>query len=78
MVLIPLGNVMCGNPVAALRNRTKKTPSKMSVCKAVTQRLKEVSENNNKVNRTISPEESLTNREDIFEELRQWRLQNER
>ena len=74
---------MCGNPVAALRNRNKKTTtSKMSVCKKVTQRLKEASlENGNQINsahNSTNTHAHSSDREDIFEELRQWRLQNER
>lgn len=74
---------MCGNPVAALRNRNKKTnTSKMSVCKKVSQRLKESSVGNgNQIHDTHTSTKSnahSSDREDIFEELRQWRLQNER
>ena len=74
---------MCGNPVAALRNRNKKTnTSKMSVCKKVSQRLKESSlENGNQIHDTHTSTKTnahASDREDIFEELRHWRLQNER
>uniref|UniRef100_A0A7M5V0M3 Leucine-rich repeat-containing protein 56 n=2 Tax=Clytia hemisphaerica TaxID=252671 RepID=A0A7M5V0M3_9CNID len=79
------GNVMCGNPFAALRRRKRQTtpedkpPQKEEPVTLVTKSKSDTSANIFKAEHSyLSAEETnVGKKEDVFEELRQWRLKNQ-
>lgn len=88
MFFIYAGQIMCGNPVAALRkrNRTKKQEECKRQQKTLTTKSKNIKDSNHPVNNNgfkpehsyLTPEEVASdNKEDILEELRQWRMNNQ-